>query len=154
MRNFRDLIAWQKALDLADGVYDATEVFPAREQFSLSQQLRKSALSVPSNIAEGAGRLSSGEWLQFLGHARGSLYEAQTQLIMAERRHFGDREVVVALIDRCDEVARIINGLMRSSQKFETKKFGQLIRDSEDKNVTGVLDELEASAFAPATVNP
>jgi four helix bundle protein len=82
-RSYRDLVVWQKAKRFAIEVYGATETFPDRERFGLSSQLRRAAVSVASNIAEGQGRLTKGEFLQFLGHARGSLLEVETQLAIA-----------------------------------------------------------------------
>jgi len=74
IESYRDLIAWQKAMDFVAEIYAATNCFPAKEQFGLMAQIRRSAVSVPSNIAEGQGRISKGEFKQFLGNARGSLF--------------------------------------------------------------------------------
>lgn len=82
-RTYRDLLVWKKAKDLATLVYRETEAFPNAERFGLTSQLRRAAVSVPSNIAEGQGRLTKGEFRQFLGHARGSILELETQLAIA-----------------------------------------------------------------------
>jgi len=79
----RNSVAWQKAMELSKAVYEVTRKFPSDERFGLTNQLRRAAVSVPSNIAEGRGRLTQGEFLQFLGIARGSALEVETQL---ERR--------------------------------------------------------------------
>src|SRR5258707_5513132 len=84
------LIAWQKAMNLVVRVYRTTASFPQEERFGLTSQLRSCAVSIPSNIAEGHGRLTRGEWRQFLGQARGSTLEMQTQLILSRRLGFGD----------------------------------------------------------------
>src|SRR6202161_152688 len=82
-RHFRDLLVWQKSMALAVSIYTLTDRFPKRENFGLSAQMRRSAVSVPSNIAEGHGRLSDPSLALFLGHARGSLYELETQTELA-----------------------------------------------------------------------
>ena len=84
-KTFEDLRAFQRALDLMVDVYSAAESFPAKELYGLTSQMRRAACSVVSNIAEGQGRLSYGEWRQMLSHARGSLYEVQAQAIASHR---------------------------------------------------------------------
>jgi len=81
VQSYRELIAWPKAIGLVTAVYDYTRAFPDSERFGLTSQLRRAAVSVPSNIAEGQGRASTGEFNQFLGHARGSLLEIETQVL-------------------------------------------------------------------------
>ncbi|PYX33896.1 MAG: four helix bundle protein, partial [Acidobacteria bacterium] len=81
--NYKDLIVWQKAKMLAGNIYRTTETFPRNEVYGLTSQLRRAAVSVASNIAEGQGRLTKGEFQQFLGHSRGSLLELETQLSIA-----------------------------------------------------------------------
>src|SRR5262249_3823706 len=85
VRNYRDLIAWQKAMDLVEVVYGLSTSFPREELYGLTSQIRRAAVSVPSNIAEGQGRWTTGEFLQFLGVANGSLREIETQLHIALR---------------------------------------------------------------------
>jgi four helix bundle protein len=82
---FRDLMVWQRSMQLAEAVYSLTKEFPHDERYGLTSQIRRSAVSIPSNIAEGRGRLSAGEFKQFLGVARGSNYELQTQLELESR---------------------------------------------------------------------
>src|SRR5258708_31379054 len=84
------LTAWQKAMVLAQRIYETTAGFPRAEAFGLTSQLRRCAVSVPSNIAEGHGRITRGEWKQYLGQARGSILEMQTQLILSKRLALGD----------------------------------------------------------------
>jgi four helix bundle protein len=83
--DYQNLAAWQRAMELCDEVYRVAASFPKSEVYELSSQLRQSAVSVPSNIAEGEGRMTRGERKQFHGHARGSLYEVETQLLIARR---------------------------------------------------------------------
>ena len=79
IRGYRDLLVWRKAMDWAEGIYEATSHWPRDERFGLISQIRRAAVSVASNIAEGAARRSTGEFMQFLGMSRGSLAEAETQ---------------------------------------------------------------------------
>jgi four helix bundle protein len=116
------LIAWQKAMDLVVSVYRTTATFPREEKFGLTSQLRSCAVSVPSNIAEGHGRLTLGEWRQFLGQARGSTLEMQTQLILSQRLGFGDSSAIEADLARSEEVGRIINGLLSSPHQRHRRK--------------------------------
>src|SRR5947209_3733164 len=81
--SYQDLVVWREAKSLASLIYRATENFPKREWYGITSQIRRAAVSVPSNIAEGQGRLTKGEFIQFLGHARGSLQEMRTQLEIA-----------------------------------------------------------------------
>lgn len=113
-RHYRDLIAWQKAMVLAKRVYVVTESFPSDERFGLTVQMRRSAVSVPSNIAEGHGRLSDRMLRNFLGNARGSLFELETQTMLASDLGFMKQEDVDALIEQSGEVARILNGLLKT----------------------------------------
>jgi four helix bundle protein len=82
-QDFRNLVVWQKAIAFVTEVYRATQSFPNEEKFGLTSQLRRASVSIPSNIAEGQGRLTRGEFRQFLGHAKGSICEVETQLIIA-----------------------------------------------------------------------
>ena len=84
-QHYKDLIAWQKAMDLVAGVYSITECFPSKERFGLTDQMRRAAVSVPSNIAEGQAHFSKLEFRHFLRHARGSLAELETQRLIAQR---------------------------------------------------------------------
>ena len=112
--HFRDLIVWQKAMDFVMLVYKATSSFPREELFGLRQQLRRAAVSVPSNIAEGQGRQTVRDFLQFLSVARGSLQEAETQISIAERLGYLNAEHSACLIGLSTEVSLLINGLCNS----------------------------------------
>ena len=111
-KDFRDLIVWQKAMEMVTDIYRATQSFPSEERFGLTSQLRRAAVSVPSNIAEGQGRLTKGEFRQFLGNAKGSLAEVETQLMIA--RNLGYLAAPEPILDQASEVARLLNGLLRS----------------------------------------
>src|SRR4051794_12529635 len=111
---FRDLIVWQRAKELATLTYKVTENFPAREIYGLTSQMRRAAVSVPSNIAEGQGRSSTGEFRNFLGNARGSLLELETQVEIATELGFIDRMKATDLLKKCGEVSYLTNRLLSS----------------------------------------
>jgi four helix bundle protein len=111
-RHFRDLIAWQKSMRLAREVYLKTDGFPKSEAFGLRMQLRRAAVSVASNIAEGHGRLTDPQLRNSLGMARGSLYELQTQVELACDLRFFDPQTAKGLLELSIDVAKLINGLM------------------------------------------
>lgn len=111
-RNYRDLIAWQKAMLLVRSVYLLTAGFPTDERFGLTSQMRRSAVSVPSNIAEGHGRLSDRMLRTFLGNARGSLFELETQILLAADMQFAHCEDANRVLEQAGEVARTLNGLL------------------------------------------
>jgi four helix bundle protein len=111
---YEDLIVWQKAKAFASDVYRVTEVFPKTEIYGLTSQLRRAAVSVASNIAEGQGRLTRGEFRHFLGQARGSLLELETQLAIAVDLHFLSEVEFKKSEERSSEVLRLLNGLIES----------------------------------------
>jgi four helix bundle protein len=117
LKHYQQLIAWQKAIALVSELYSATKSFPRDEIYGLTSQLRRAAVSVPSNIAEGQGRATRGEFVQFLCHARGPLCEVETQIIIATNLHYIAPDRSVALSDRITEVGRILNGLIASLQR-------------------------------------
>lgn len=114
LRSYRELVAWQKALALAIEVYSITKGLPHDEIYGLTSQLRRSAVSVPSNIAEGQGRATKGEFIQFLCHARGSLFELETQIVIATKLGYISPESEEGVTAQTTEVARILNGLLTS----------------------------------------
>ena len=117
MGEFRTLVAWQKAMDLVDEIYRAVQTFPRSELFSLSQQLRAAAASVPSLIAEGKGRFTIRDQQHFYREARGSNYELQTQIEIAIRQGFIDPEKGAVLLRHAERVGRLINGLLNSLKR-------------------------------------
>jgi four helix bundle protein len=114
--SYRDLIAWQKAKSVTLDVYRCTRRFPRDEVYGLSSQMRRAAVSVPSNIAEGKGRYSRKEFVQFLYHARGSLLELQTQLSIARDLDYIDLAAFKSLESQTEELGRILNGLINRFQ--------------------------------------
>jgi len=119
--NYRNLIAWQKAKELALEIYRATRVFPKDELYGLTSQMRRAAISVPSNIAEGKGRHSHKELVQFLYRARGSLLELETQLSIAQELGYVDSTVSKHLGVLMAEEGRILNGLINRFEVHEAK---------------------------------
>ena len=111
-KHFTDMIVWQKAMDLTDAVYSLTNLLPKDELFALSDQMRRAAISVPSNIAEGHGRQSPKEFKQFLSIAKGSVCELETQIYIGIRQRYfsqNDAETVLCL---CIEVRKMLTTLM------------------------------------------
>ena len=114
VKNYRELIAWQKAMDLVELVYRHSMVFPREEIYGLTQQLRRAAVSIPSNIAEGQARRSTNEFIHFLSIAMGSLAEAETQIMIGRRLEYLNDEQMNELLTLSAEVGRITNGLRNS----------------------------------------
>jgi four helix bundle protein len=111
-RHYRDLIAWQKAMELAREVYAVTETFPQSETFGLRMQLRRSAVNAATYIADGHGRLTDAENRKSLSIARGAMNELQTQVELAESLGFIDKQNSSKIIELSIEVAKVINGLL------------------------------------------
>ncbi|HUU11068.1 MAG TPA: four helix bundle protein [Phycisphaerae bacterium] len=120
VRTYRDLVAWQEAMALAEQVYHVTEGFPKRETFGLTAQMRRAAVSVPSNIAEGFGRAKTLDFRRFLSIARGSLFEVQTQAELARRLAWLQGDACAALRDQSQRVDAILSGLIRSVGRRKT----------------------------------
>jgi four helix bundle protein len=108
----KNSVAWQKGMELAALIYKVTQGFPVDERFGLTNQLRRAAVSIPSNIAEGKGRLTTGEFIQFLGIARGSTLEVQTQLELASMLGFGDRARILEAERLVVDEIRILNATL------------------------------------------
>jgi four helix bundle protein len=108
IQSFRDLKVWQKSMELTVAVYGLTQSFPREETFGLTSQLRRSAISIPSNIAEGQGRLNTREFQQFLGIARGSNCELQTQLEIARRIGLGNSQLLNDAESLSHEIGKMI----------------------------------------------
>jgi four helix bundle protein len=123
IKTFRDLIAWQKGMELARRVYQATMKMPREEQFGLTSQMRRAAVSIPSNIAEGFGRQKRLEFLRFLRMARGSLMELQTQVILVEQLNC--MQIPQELTALLNEADRVLQGLIRSLEGRKRKPTNQ-----------------------------
>ncbi len=117
IRSYRDLDVWQVGMDLVEGVYRLSVEFPADERFGLTSQIRRAAISIPSNIAEGHGRESTQDFIRFLRVAQGSLKEVETQAILALRLGQAPETQVDQVLALTDRLGRMIRGLVRSLQK-------------------------------------
>jgi four helix bundle protein len=115
--SFRDLRVWQEAMKLTTEIYRNTAGFPKHELYGLSQQIRRAAVSVPSNIAEGKGHRSNKEFVRFLLHARGSLLELQTQLLISEELQYLRKEAASRLLALAEGVGRALSGLINSTSE-------------------------------------
>jgi len=122
MNNLKELKIWNKAIDLAVDVYKATSTFPTDERFGLTSQSRRAAVSIPSNIAEGAGRNSVKEFNNFLGIANGSSYELQTQLVIANKLAILESEILNPLLDQIDELQKMTYGFQQMLDKKINKR--------------------------------
>ena len=115
--SFRDLTVWQRAMQLTVAIYRLTKEFPREEVYGLTSQIRRSAVSVPSNIAEGHGRLNTGEYRQFLGVARASNFELQTQLEIARALEFGNAKLLDEAESLSHEVGKMLFAILESTNK-------------------------------------
>ncbi len=122
IQSHRDLIAWQKAMDLGLHVYRLTAAFPDTERYGLVSQLRRASVSVPSNIAEGYGRGTTADYIRFLRSARGSLYEVDTQLLFSSRLGFLTQDQYVSVLEQINECGRILAALIRSLEDKDNGK--------------------------------
>ncbi len=113
MKSYKDLIVWKKSIDLVTEVYELVKMFPKEELYALSNQIRRAAVSIPSNIAEGHDRNSDKEFCQFLCIARGSLAELETQLIIAGNLNYVTEENVNRILQSCEEVGKMLNALIK-----------------------------------------
>lgn len=114
IRDYKDLIVWRKSMDLVKQVYALTAAFPGDERFGLSNQMRRAAVSIPSNIAEGQSRFHRTEFRQFLGVALGSAAEVDTQIIIAAELGYVSKSDSVLTGDRTAEIRRMIRGLLKT----------------------------------------
>ncbi len=116
-RNYQDLLAWQRGMDLVVSVYRIAKSWPDDERFGLTSQIRRAVMSIPSNIAEGQGRLSDNEFIRFLAIAHGSLREVETQLLIAQRLGYSSVASIEAAMEQAAEIGRLIRGLIRKKQE-------------------------------------
>ncbi len=112
--SFRDLSVWQRSVELALQIYKLTAKFPDSEKFGLTNQLRRASVSVASNIAEGYGRSTRGEYLLFLGHARGSIFEVETQIVIAKALEFGPKQTMQVAEELCSEVGKMLGAMVKT----------------------------------------
>ena len=116
-KHYKELLVWQKGMVLARLVYRLTVRFPREEKFGLTSQIRRAAVSVPSNIAEGQARQSTKEFLQFLSHAEGSLAELETQILLSVELGFVWQEDVKEILAKIDELQKMLVGLKRKLEE-------------------------------------
>jgi four helix bundle protein len=114
VKSYQDLIVWQKGMDLVESVYRVTRVFPKEEMFGLTSQVRRAAVSVPSNLAEGQGRQTTRDFMNFISIARGSLQEMETQILIASRLQYIIATQTNEITDMVAEVGRLLSGLYNS----------------------------------------
>ena len=117
LASYHDLLAWQRAIDFVVETYKLTGRFPRTELYGLTTQLQRAAVSIPSNIAEGAGRVHTREFIHHAGIARGSLFEAETQIIVAPRLGYANEEDIRQLLQAVAEVGRLLSGLIASLER-------------------------------------
>src|SRR5437016_6520551 len=112
-QSYKDLNVWQKGIELAKLIYTLTARFPAEEKFGLVSQMRRAAVSIPSNIAEGQARHTTGEFIQFISHAEGSVAELNTQMILATELHFCSNDDAYPASELMEHLRRMVNRLRR-----------------------------------------
>ncbi len=117
LKSYKELKVWQKAVDLVTEIYRVTKQFPREEMYGLVSQMRRAAVSVPSNMAEGWGRGSTKEYIRFLTIARGSLMELETQLIISEKLNYLKAQQLQNLSEQMQEIGKMLNGLITSLSK-------------------------------------
>ena len=122
-QSFKDLVVWQRSIDLTADVYRFTSTFPDSERFGLTNQMRRASVSIASNIAEGYGRATKGEYVQFLGHARGSCSEHETQIVIAQKLGFGAVLNLDSTESHCNDVSRLLGALMKSIRLKQSQSF-------------------------------
>ena len=118
--SYRDLIAWQKALALVTSVYKWTKRFPKSEQYGLTSQMQRAAISIVANIAEGQGRKTEAQFQYFLSNAKGSIHELETYIFIAANLGYFTTELKEQALRDADEVSRLINGLIRSLERDDS----------------------------------
>ena len=114
MRSHKDLIVWQKSMTLVTRLYDVTQAFPKEELFGITSQMRRAAVSVPSNIAEGYGRMYGKETVRFLSNAMGSASELETQLLICRRLSLGTPDELHELLSLTEDILRMLSSLART----------------------------------------
>ncbi len=117
IQSYRELEVWQVSMDLANQIYDITEAFPKNELYGLTSQIRRAAISIPSNIAEGSARTGTKELLHFINISRGSLAELETQLILSERRKYTDSETLKNLLATTVKIGKMLTRLYQSIER-------------------------------------
>jgi four helix bundle protein len=125
---FRNLVVWKRAIELSVCIYELTRTFPKDELYGLTSQLRRASVSVASNIAEGRGRLTEGEFRQFLGLAQGSNYELQTQLVIVRHLHFSKPEILDNAEALSGEVGKMLSSLLNAVAARRSNELSQKLK--------------------------
>ena len=118
IESFKDLLVWQKGVEIADELYLVTRKFPKEELFGLTSQIRRAAVSVPANIAEGWGRNRTKSYIQFIRISVGSLYELETLLTIANNQNYIDQNQKSILSDKIDDLGKMLNSLLKKLEKY------------------------------------
>lgn len=124
IKSYRDLEVWKQAMDLVEQCYRLSERFPRSEEFGLRAQLRRSSISVPSNLAEGHGRSTTGDFVRHVSIAHGSLMELETQILIACRLHYLESVDTEALLERTEDISRMLSSLKRRLRERAESKPG------------------------------
>ena len=121
-KNYQDLLAWQRAMELVDTVYRESAGIPPEERYGLTSQMRRAAVSIPSNIAEGQGRHTDGEFLNQLSVAHGSVRELETHTMIAGRLEFIAPSTVATILERAAQVGRLVNALANELRRRNPRR--------------------------------
>ncbi len=122
IESYKDLIVWQKGIKLVDEVYAITKSFPQNEVFGLTSQIRRAGVSIPANIAEGWGRDSTKNYIQFIRISRGSLYELETLFVIARDLNYIDETIKTSVTGKIDEIGKMFNKLLQKLDSYIDKK--------------------------------
>jgi len=117
MTSYKELLVWQKSVELVKSIYRITKKYPGEEKFGLVDQMRRASVSIPSNIAEGKSRKTDKEFIQFLYTSRGSSAELETQIYLSKKLGFIDESTYQKTNEQCEEVGRMLSGLIKSLDK-------------------------------------
>lgn len=121
MRDFRDLDIWKKSIDLVELIYIVTKKFPDDEKYGLTSQIRRAAISIPSNISEGCGRNTNKDFIRFLYNSFGSIKEIECQIIIAEKLKYLDRDSFDTIIKELDDIGKMVRGFINYLSKEDEK---------------------------------
>ncbi len=121
IESFKDLIVWQKGIELVNEIYKVTKPFPKEEMYGLSSQIRRAAISIPANIAEGWGRGTTKNYIQFLEISRGSLFELNTLIIISYNQEYLNREICDEIENKLNETGRMLNALITTLENKNSK---------------------------------
>ena len=122
IESYKDLIVWQKGIELVNEIYVLTKRFPKEEMFGLTNQMRRAAVSIPANIAEGWGRNSTKSYIQFVRISRGSLYELETLFVIARDLNYIDETIKSSVTGKIDEIGKMFNKLLQKLDSYIDKK--------------------------------